>query len=835
MASRVEWDRFWADARAADILAVAQSLGARLKSAATAELAGPCPACGGEDRFSINVKKRVFNCRGSEGGDVIKLVEHVTGCSPIEAAERLTGKSRPDRTRDETLQERNDRLKRNADRLAQAHSHKEQERKEQERKEQERKEAEAKAKRDEEAIDKVLERALDLDDQRAKHGKAYLVEKRRLNPKPSITRDIRYVEGLDYWGYADYGSGQPVLLATLPAIIAIIRDALGAVIGYSATYLDPIEPRKWRPIGKNSPTKVRGRKQGGLIRLGRIGEHLAVAEGCMNALAWHQEGHGPEGISLAAAVDLSNLAGKATGTVPHPTLRDANGRPRRMPNGEPDPDQPGFILPDGVTEVWLLGDYDSEVFTTAAMMAVAVRRLMGKGIQVHVHFPPTPGFDWNDHLLRGGENIPAEPEPLPANATYDQRVAAFRHPPRMETGAEFLGRVSFLFDPPKVAPEDGPPPQGDPIDADDTDREERDLWRRIIEAPSLAYEPEPQRKWIVEDVIPDETLTLLSGEGGIGKTTLALQLAVAMRTGGEWLGVRVAQEPVLFVTSEDDRRDVNLNLRAILKAEAKGLAHCPGLHVLSLADRDACLAAAPSKLAAVTATPLWHALVRVIQERKPGLVVFDALADLFGGDEISRRHARGFIVLLKQLAIKHYLAVLLIAHPSLAGISTGTGLSGSTDWHNGPRARLYFQKPKDNDDKTMDDDARTLTVMKVQYAREGTVFRVRRREGVFVYEGREGGGSSFDRAATAAKAESVFLALLRSYEEQGRRVSPNRGANYGPIVFEREEDAQGVTKRAFARAMGRLLKANRIHVERVGPRSRQREKLTLGPAPEVVQ
>jgi hypothetical protein len=49
---------------------------------------------------------------------------------------------------------------------------------------------------------------------------------------------------------------------------------------------------------------------------------------------------------------------------------------------------------------------------------------------------------------------------------------------------------------------------------DDTDREERDLQHRIIEAPALAYDPEPQRKWIVEDVIPDETLTLMTGEGG---------------------------------------------------------------------------------------------------------------------------------------------------------------------------------------------------------------------------------------------------------------------------------------------------------------------------------
>ena len=42
------------------------------------ERVGPCPKCGGEDRFSINTKKGVWNCRQcGVGGDVIKLVEHL--------------------------------------------------------------------------------------------------------------------------------------------------------------------------------------------------------------------------------------------------------------------------------------------------------------------------------------------------------------------------------------------------------------------------------------------------------------------------------------------------------------------------------------------------------------------------------------------------------------------------------------------------------------------------------------------------------------------------------------------------------------------------------------
>jgi phage/plasmid primase-like uncharacterized protein len=56
------------------------------------ELVGPCPVCGGLDRFSVNVRKQVWNCRGcGVGGDVIALVQHIDGCAFPEAVETLNG------------------------------------------------------------------------------------------------------------------------------------------------------------------------------------------------------------------------------------------------------------------------------------------------------------------------------------------------------------------------------------------------------------------------------------------------------------------------------------------------------------------------------------------------------------------------------------------------------------------------------------------------------------------------------------------------------------------------------------------------------------------------
>jgi AAA domain/CHC2 zinc finger len=60
------------------------------------ERCGPCPKCGGNDRFSINVAKQVFNCRGCEtGGDVIDLVGHLDGVDFVTACSTLVNDPPP--------------------------------------------------------------------------------------------------------------------------------------------------------------------------------------------------------------------------------------------------------------------------------------------------------------------------------------------------------------------------------------------------------------------------------------------------------------------------------------------------------------------------------------------------------------------------------------------------------------------------------------------------------------------------------------------------------------------------------------------------------------------
>ena len=52
----------------------------------------------------------------------------------------------------------------------------------------------------------------------------------------------------------------------------------------------------------------------------------------------------------------------------------------------------------------------------------------------------------------------------------------------------------------------------------------------------------------------------------------------------------------------------------------------------------------------------------------------------------------------RRAVINYNATVILLAHPSLSGLSSGSGLSGSTAWENSVRARAYLSREAESDD-----------------------------------------------------------------------------------------------------------------------------------------
>ena len=94
MSNSPAFDSWIAQARAVSVADVTEQRGIQLRGGK--DRAGPCPRCGGTDRFSINLTKNVFFCRGCEAkGDVIALVRFLDGVDFMGACENLAGAPPP--------------------------------------------------------------------------------------------------------------------------------------------------------------------------------------------------------------------------------------------------------------------------------------------------------------------------------------------------------------------------------------------------------------------------------------------------------------------------------------------------------------------------------------------------------------------------------------------------------------------------------------------------------------------------------------------------------------------------------------------------------------------
>lgn len=342
-------------------------------------------------------------------------------------------------------------------------------------------------------------------------------------------------------------------------------------------------------------------------------------------------------------------------------------------------------------------------------------------------------------------------------------------------------------------------------------------------ASELEGQRVPPRKWLVAGLIPSGTVTLLGGDGGTGKSLVALQLATSTALGRAWLGLSVTSGKALFISAEDDKAELHRRIADITRAEGVTVADLSRLTIRSLAGEDALLAAQDGRTGALRASDLYDELDTRMRADAPALVVLDTLADLFPGNENDRAQARQFVGLLRGLAIRHECAVVVLAHPSLSGLNSGSGTSGSTGWNNSVRSRLYLERVRDGDYEA-NPDARVLRTMKANYGRIGGEINLTWQNGVFVADAPVTG---LDRVAATHKAERVFLKLLRQFTEEGRRVNHAGGISYAPKMFAEHPASEGCTKRAFKTAMDALLFDNKIVIVEDGPTYKRRTFLAL--------
>lgn len=348
------------------------------------KMIGPCPICSADPKSRDATR---FECWTdgwvcavcADGGDVIRLVERVNGCSFMDAIAFLGGKRE---------------LVPGEAALAEAHRAKL-------RAERER-ESKAYRERERQRLWAMWHPALPI---AGTIAESYLTLRGVRAPATSPAR-LRYLANCPMYATGAAGA-KPV--HTGPAILTAIVNIDGRFSGLHITWLDLARLKGKAEVpdpgggGLLPAKKVRGSKSGGRIELvpRAAPRRLIIGEGIETVLAvWTAlDGAGQDLTDTAfwSAVDLGNLGGRAVATVPHPTLKTANNRTQRVPGPVPDLTSPGLAIPDSVEEIVLLGDGDSDHFLTECALARAAARFAREGRTVRIAWA-SAGSDFNDVL-----------------------------------------------------------------------------------------------------------------------------------------------------------------------------------------------------------------------------------------------------------------------------------------------------------------------------------------------------------------------------------------------------------------------------------------------------
>ena len=435
---REAWEARIRDAKAVPLMTVLHDFGATAGLKKTGgEYVGPCPGCGGHDRFSVNPAKGVWNCRHHGGGrTAIGLLMHIADMTFAEAVKALTPSDGDDAGRKQRANAR----RRSFGAPAKASG------------------AAATAVSDRESNpwrDQAIGKARAIWAQGCHFTGTpvtdYLKGRGIFPLTVNVNHSLQYHDDLPYWETVEGPWGkETAIIHRGPAMLAAIWDMHKNLIGVHRTWIDPSlasrpDPRSSAPLGANGKARIvhpdtgelcPAKKVIGSVKGGRIllcgpadADTLVVGEGIETVLAYHAlvstgrhafafEREAPlERVAFQSSVTLGNLSGRSAGRVKHPTekKRDKRGRERAVtvPGSEPHPDDaPDLARPTpllfpvhpNVKRIVLLGDGDSDLFWTQCAMARGEKRLARAGRTIVTDWAPV-GADWADvarDLARGG-------------------------------------------------------------------------------------------------------------------------------------------------------------------------------------------------------------------------------------------------------------------------------------------------------------------------------------------------------------------------------------------------------------------------------------------------
>jgi len=323
--------------------------------------------------------------------------------------------------------------------------------------------------------------------------------------------------------------------------------------------------------------------------------------------------------------------------------------------------------------------------------------------------------------------------------------------------------------------------------------------------------PAPLRQWLIDQWIPIGYVTGLYGDGGVGKSLIAQQLLSSTALALPWLGLMVKGGRAFGLMCEDDAGELHRRQEGINQSYGVNMENLENLRISARLGFDNLLMTFDPENRGKP-SGLFGQLCEYLDKFRPRLVVLDTLADIFGGNEVNRSQARQFIQGVGgNIARRYECAVVIPAHPSLSGLASGTGTSGSTGWNNTFRSRIYMTRPDE------DANTRLISRMKSNYAPSGGEITATWENGAF-------------SSATPVKdrpeldwphIEAIFAEIDRAWKGGDPWSSEPRSRNHGRYIGLWASQRLGVNEKKVGKAVQAWLTEGYLAMEIIDKKAKR--------------
>lgn len=300
--------------------------------------------------------------------------------------------------------------------------------------------------------------------------------------------------------------------------------------------------------------------------------------------------------------------------------------------------------------------------------------------------------------------------------------------------------------------------------------ERESIWPPSLDLEALS-EREPEKpRFIIPDWGPVGYAWLFAGHGGVGKSGIALHLAVCMAAGVQFFGIEVERKHVLYLSCEDRESVLHWRLARICAYLGISLATLRGwLEVVDLVSSESVLWERDQRDSTTLRVPYFE-LQHRMREHETEVLFVDGITDTYAGNENSKPEVKRYVRSLIKLIDPNRGAVLLIGHiakPGASGIPTVEGYSGTTAWHNSVRARWYLYPETAKDDDGQSDRTGEL-ILELQKSNLGPMDRALRfawDAEAHLFVGTDPG--AFDRKHQDREERAGIMAALRASVASG--------------------------------------------------------------------